>query len=140
MKAYDLVIDHATLLTMDADNTVIRDGIIGIKNGVITLLEEARKGVSYPADEYIDAQGMVAFPGFINTHVHCFQSLLKGLGADLPLIGWLNSSVQPFGVRVTRRQQELAARIACLEALKSGCTTLCEFFTPTRIRNLPMYA
>ena len=128
MKAYDLVIDHATLLTMDADNTVIRDGIIGIKNGVITLLEEARKGVSYPADEYIDAQGMVAFPGFINTHVHCFQSLLKGLGADLPLIGWLNSSVQPFGVRVTRRQQELAARIACLEALKSGCTTLCEFF------------
>lgn len=51
MKVYDLVIDHATLLTMDADNTVIRDGIIGIKNGVITLLEKDRKGVSYPADE-----------------------------------------------------------------------------------------
>ncbi|RAP44385.1 MAG: hypothetical protein BZ136_08850 [Methanosphaera sp. rholeuAM74] len=36
--------------------------------------------------------------------------------------------MQPFGVRVTHKQQELAALIACLEALRSGCTTFCEFF------------
>lgn len=70
----------------------------------------------------------MALPGFINTHTHCFQSLLKGLGADLPLIQWLNSSVQPFGVRVSHRQQELATLVTCLEALKCGCTILCEFF------------
>lgn len=128
MKTYDLIIENAAIITADADHTILTNGMIGIKNGMITLLEEQTPESSYQAEECIDARGMIALPGFVNTHVHCFQSLLKGLGADLPLIGWLNSSVQPFGVRVTHRQQELATLIACLESLKSGCTTLCEFF------------
>ena len=128
MKNYDLVIENATIVTMDADETVIENGIIGIRNGTIVFLEKQTSEFSCQAKKRIDARGMTAFPGFVNTHVHCFQSLLKGLGADRPLINWLNSSVQPFGVRVTHRQQELAALLACLEALKSGCTTLCEFF------------
>jgi 5-methylthioadenosine/S-adenosylhomocysteine deaminase len=128
MEKYDLIIENAAVLTMNADDTIIEDGIIAIKNGSISLIEKQNPKIHYQADERIDAKGMTALPGFVNTHVHCFQSLLKGLGADLSLIQWLNSSVQPFGVRVTQRQQELAALIACLEALKSGCTTLCEFF------------
>ena len=114
MKTYDLLIEHAKALTMDAEGAVVDDCVIGIENGAITLLEKWRPDASRQACERIDARGMLAFPGFVNTHVHCFQSLLKGLGADQPLIGWLNSSVQPFGVRVTHRQQELATLVACL--------------------------
>ena len=125
---YDLIIENTAILTMDASGSVIKNGTIGVMNGNISLVEEQRSNNNYQAKKRIDARGLTALPGFVNTHVHCFQSLLKGLGADLPLIGWLNSSVQPFGVRVTHRQQELAALVACLEALKSGCTTLCEFF------------
>lgn len=128
MKNYDLLIENVNILTIDANDTVIESGVIGIENGTITLLEKQAPGIRRYAASRINGRGMYALPGFINTHVHCFQSLLKGVGADLPLIGWLNSSVQPFGVQVTPRQQELAALVACLEALKSGTTTLCEFF------------
>lgn len=134
MHTYDLLIKGAAILTMNAGNLLLEDGVIGVNDGAITLLEARRPLETQRPDDchrartVIDARGMVALPGFVNTHVHCFQSLLKGLGADLPLIRWLNSSVQPFGVRVTHRQQELATLLACLEALKSGCTTLCEFF------------
>ena len=128
MKRYDLVIENVTIVMMDANETIIENGIIGIVDGTISLIEKQIPNILYQARERIDAGGMLALPGFVNTHVHCFQSLLKGLGADRPLIGWLNSSVQPFGIKVTHRQQELATLIACLEALKSGCTTLCEFF------------
>lgn len=128
MHTYDLLVEGATILTMNTQNALVEDGVIGVEDGIITLLEPRRPNVHYNAGTVIDARGMVALPGFINTHVHCFQSLLKGRGADLPLIGWLNSSVQPFGVQVTHRQQELATLLACLEAIKSGCTTLCEFF------------
>lgn len=128
LNTYDVCIEKATIITMDAAGTVIEDGVIGVKDGSISLLEKRRPGTRYQAKETIDARGMLAFPGFVNTHAHCFQSLLKGLSADLPLIGWLNRSVQPFGVRVTRHQQKLATLIACLEAIKSGCTTFCEFF------------
>ena len=128
MEVFDLVIENAAIITMDAEKTIIENGIIGITDGAISLLEKQTPDLCFQAKKRIDARGMTAFPGFVNTHVHCFQSLLKGLGADRPLIGWLNSSVQPFGVRVSHRQQELASLVACLEALKSGCTTLCEFF------------
>ena len=128
MKDYDLVIENAAILTMDENKTIIDNGVIGVKNGVISLLEKQTPEFCCQAKKRIDARVMIALPGFVNTHVHCFQSLLKGLGADQPLISWLNSSVQPLGVRVTHRQQELATLVACIEALRSGCTTLCEFF------------
>lgn len=44
------------------------------------------------------------------------------------MIEWLNLSALPYGQIMTPRQHELAAKLACMEALKSGCTTLCEFF------------
>lgn len=36
--------------------------------------------------EAIDARGHVAPPSFLDVHTHCFQSLPKGLGTNLPLI------------------------------------------------------
>ena len=123
MNDFDLIIENADILTMDVNETIIQNGFIGVKDGAISLLEKQNPDHLYRAKNRIDARGMIALPGFVNTHVHCFQSLLKGLGADRPLISWLNSSVQPFGVRVTHRQQELATLVACLEAIKSGCTT-----------------
>ena len=38
MKNYDLVIENVNVLTMDADDNVIVDGVIGIKDGVISFL------------------------------------------------------------------------------------------------------
>lgn len=32
METYHLIIENATIFTADADNTVITDGVIGIKN------------------------------------------------------------------------------------------------------------
>ena len=43
---------------------------------------------------------MVIFPGFIDTHIHIFQSFLKGLGADYELIEWLNLSALPYGGKI----------------------------------------
>ena len=39
MKAYDLVIENAAIYTMDANKTMIENGIIGVKDGTISLLE-----------------------------------------------------------------------------------------------------
>ena len=116
------------IYTMDQEQRVINRGSLAVRGDTIARIERGDCSESYDADQVIDAEGMILFPGFINTHIHIFQSFLKGLGADHRLIEWLNLSALPYGQIMTPRQHELAAKLACMEALKSGCTTLCEFF------------
>ena len=40
MNGYDLLIENATVLTMDAESTVLRDHSIGIKDGAVSFLGE----------------------------------------------------------------------------------------------------
>ena len=127
-EKYDLIIRNATIYTMDQDRRVINRGSLAVRGDRIASIGQEDLAGLYPAGQVIDADGMILLPGFINTHIHIFQSFLKGLGADHRLIEWLNLSALPFGKIMTPRQHELAARLACMEALKSGCTTLCEFF------------
>ena len=127
-EQYELIIRNATIYTMDRGQRVFNRGSLAIKGDRIARIEQADLAKSHSSGQVIDADGMILFPGFINTHIHIFQSFLKGLGADHRLIEWLNLSALPYGRIMTPRQHELAARLACMEALKSGCTTLCEFF------------
>ena len=127
-EKYDLIIRNATICTMDHDGRVIDRGSLAVRGDRIARIGQEDLTGSCSAGQVIDADGMILFPGFIDTHIHIFQSFLKGLGADHRLIEWLNLSALPYGRIMTPRQHELAARLACMEALKSGCTTICEFF------------
>ena len=128
MNTYDLVIRNANIHSMDDENRVIDRGTVAIQGDRIAWIGEGELPDDTHAIREIDAEGMILLPGFINTHIHIFQSFLKGLGADHRLIEWLNLSALPYGRIMSPRQHELAARLACMEALKSGCTSICEFF------------
>ena len=128
MKPYDLIIRNATIQTMDECNRVIDHGTVAIRGDMIAWLGPGDPPDNVQALQEIDADGMILLPGFVDTHIHIFQSFLKGLGADHRLIEWLNLSALPYGRIMTPRQHRLAAQLACMEALKSGCTSICEFF------------
>ena len=119
-EKYDLIIRNAKIYTMDRDRHVIDRGSLAVRGDRIAGIEQTDLAESASAVQILDAGGMILFPGFINTHIHIFQSFLKGLGADHRLIEWLNLSALPFGRIMPPRQHELAARLACMEALKSG--------------------
>ena len=125
---YDLIIRNAAIHTMDRDRRVITRGSLAVKGDRIAKIEQGDLPEQDAAVQVIDADGMILLPGFIDTHIHIFQSFLKGMGADHRLIEWLNLSALPYGTVMTPRQHELAAKLACMEALKSGCTAICEFF------------
>lgn len=127
MNTYDLVIRNAMIHTMDRDKRVINRGNVAVQGDRIAWVREDLPDCCRGIQE-IDADGMILFPGFIDTHIHIFQSFLKGLGADHRLIEWLNLSALPYGKVMTPLQHKLAAQLACMEALKSGCTSICEFF------------
>ncbi|RPH45571.1 MAG: amidohydrolase [Burkholderiales bacterium] len=82
-----------------------------------------------PDERTIDAAGCLVQPGWVNTHHHLFQSLLKGVpeGIDLPLVPWL--SAVPVAYRRYFDHEaalRVAARVGLVELLLSGCTTVAD--------------
>lgn len=130
ITCYDLILKNATIITMDKKDEIIVNGILGIKDGAIELLAQKEKVNldSINTDKEIDLEGKYIFPGLINTHSHAFQILLKGIGADLKLMDWVMAVVAPYGDKITREINYLAAQLMALESLQSGCTTVADFF------------
>jgi 8-oxoguanine deaminase len=76
-------------------------------------------------ERVIDASSCVVYPGWINTHHHLFQNLLKavpsGINADLQ--EWLAAVPYPRLARFTPELARVAARLGMAELLLSGVTT-----------------
>ena len=93
------------------------------------LIEAIGALTPLPGERVIDASGCVIYPGWINTHHHLFQSLLKGIpaGINLALVPWL--AAVPVAYRRHFDHEEalrLAARVGLVELLLSGCTTVAD--------------
>jgi 5-methylthioadenosine/S-adenosylhomocysteine deaminase len=75
----------------------------------------------------IDCTDSIIIPGLVNTHTHLFQTLLKGLGDDLPLRKWFACMTAPAAVHLTHNDAYVGALQGCIESLRSGVTTLVDF-------------
>ena len=99
---------------------------VRVQGGVITAIGTLQPE---PGERVIDAAGCVIYPGWVNTHHHLFQSLLKGIpaGIDLPLVGWL--AAVPVAYRRFFDHEaalRVAVRVGLVELMLSGCTTVCD--------------
>lgn len=81
-----------------------------------------------PGETVLDATDCVIYPGWVNTHHHLFQSLLKGIpaGLDLQLVPWLNAVPVAHRRFVTEDMLRTAARVGIAEMVLSGCTTIAD--------------
>jgi len=76
-----------------------------------------------------DASGCLLAPGWVNTHHHLFQSLLKGIPAGLnaALADWLSAVPVRFRRAFDHEAVfRLAVRVGLSELLLSGCTTVAD--------------
>jgi cytosine/adenosine deaminase-related metal-dependent hydrolase len=97
-----------------------------IRGGVIT---DVGVLVPAPGERVLDAAGCVIYPGWVNTHHHLFQSLLKGIpgGIDLPLVPWLTAVPVPYRRFFDREEAlRIAARVGLVELALSGCSTVAD--------------
>ncbi len=76
----------------------------------------------------IDWSRRALVPGTINTHNHSFQSLLRGIGDDLPFLEWRDQALYRYSPRLTADDMATAALFAFGEMLLHGVTTVCDFY------------
>ncbi|MCF8145936.1 MAG: amidohydrolase [Deltaproteobacteria bacterium] len=127
MGSYDIIIRNGSILTMDADNSVIEDGRVYINGDTIVRVGHCDDEAS-DAKKTIDAQGGLILPGLINGHTHAAMSLFRGLADDLPLMEWLNHYIFPAEKRIDARFVYTGTLLACAEMILSGATTFCDMY------------
>jgi atrazine chlorohydrolase/5-methylthioadenosine/S-adenosylhomocysteine deaminase/melamine deaminase len=124
MSELDLLITNAYVVSMDPDRRVLRDGAIAIREDRIEAVGTMAELGERPAARVIDAGGKVALPGFVNSHTHATHNLQRGGPSDdRVLYDWLVNSLNPSMKAYRRDDVRLAARLYCLEAIRSGITT-----------------
>lgn len=81
-----------------------------------------------PGEAVFDASDCIVVPGWVNTHHHFFQSLLKAVpgGLDQPLHAWSPAVPGRFRGAFGPDDFRLAVRIALAELVLSGTTTVAD--------------
>ncbi len=130
------MIDHllinAIIVTVNKEREILYHGALAIEGNNIADLGESEALVrKYPdAKKITDLNGKIIFPGFINTHNHLFQTLLKGLGDDMVLKDWLATMTFPAATNLTQDDCYQAAMLGCMEGIHSGITTMLDYMYP----------
>ncbi|HEX4454238.1 MAG TPA: amidohydrolase family protein [Kofleriaceae bacterium] len=121
-------------VVITADRALV-DG--GARGPTAVLAEDgAIVAVGDPADiaplaaqaRRIDWSHRAMVPGTINTHNHSFQSLLRGIGDDLPFLEWRDRALYRYSPRLSADDMATAALFAFGEMLLHGVTTVCDFY------------
>jgi 5-methylthioadenosine/S-adenosylhomocysteine deaminase len=121
------VITGATVITMDPTRRVVVDGAIAFTDTILAVGTSAEVTAAFPDATVVHRPDSVLLPGFVNTHTHLFQTLLKGLGDDRILSDWMTTMTGPSAAHLTPEDAYAAALHGCAEALTTGTTTVLDF-------------
>ncbi|MGY1638873.1 amidohydrolase family protein [Geodermatophilus sp. SYSU D00742] len=121
------VLSGGTVVTMDGERRVLHDGAVAFSDELLAVGPAAEVRAAHPGADVVDCAGRLVLPGFVNTHTHLFQTLLKGLGDDRVLSDWFLTMTGPSAVELTPEDCYAGALHGCAEALTTGTTTLLDF-------------
>src|SRR5215831_8660204 len=127
-----LIQNASLVLTMDP--TLGAGGILGqLENADVLIVGDqiAAVGVNLSAPSgvnVIDGRGMIVMPGFVDTHDHLWQCLIRGCATDASLFGWLGRCVFPLSTSPINEADGYAGtRLAATGLINTGVTTVVDW-------------
>ncbi|HKN99803.1 MAG TPA: amidohydrolase family protein [Pseudonocardiaceae bacterium] len=117
-----VVITGATVVSMDDEIGVLRDADIVVDDGVIQSV-----GPRAEHADAVDATGFIAVPGFVNAHLHTWQTALRGIASNWTLLEyfrWTHAGLATFFTPDDIHHGTLAG---ALNQLNCGTTTLADW-------------
>jgi 5-methylthioadenosine/S-adenosylhomocysteine deaminase len=122
-------------LVIIADRALLGDGTsrgptaVHARDGeIIAVGEPAQITARAAGVPRLDWSRRALVPGTVNTHNHSFQSLLRGIGDDLPFLEWRDRALYRYSPALGADAMATAALFAFGEMLLHGVTTVCDFY------------
>ncbi|MCZ4254207.1 amidohydrolase family protein [Sulfitobacter sp. G21635-S1] len=115
------LIRNAHIISIDPEVGVIPRGDILIEGSKIAAIGT---DLSVSDAEIIDGEGRIAIPGFIDTHRHTWQALLRASGADWTLAQYFAGVRGVMGTLYTPDDMKIGNHLGAIAALDAGITTL----------------
>ena len=120
------LIRNSTVVTGNLNRLILYKSAIFIQNGIIQDIGDSDLlEAKYPSLATIEGVGKVIFPGLINCHTHLLATADKGVLEDFGFPTTLKFPTTGRGL-LNEDERNVFAKLACIEAIKSGTTTLLE--------------
>ncbi len=120
-----ILIQNGSVVTINDAQQVHRTGYVFIENDLITAVGAGDAPTQLQnADTVIDATLMAVMPGMVNAHTHLFQTFIRGLADDKPLLEWLKTAIWPVAQSLTEEEAYVAAMIGMVENIRGGATSI----------------
>jgi len=114
----DFVIRSGYVMTMDPALGDMPRADVHVKDGAIVAVGS---GLKAGGAEAIDGRDMIVLPGFVDTHWHMWNTLLRSMAGDKRELGYF-PTVATLGKLFTPDDMYQGTRLAAVEALYSGFT------------------
>jgi cytosine/adenosine deaminase-related metal-dependent hydrolase/ribose/xylose/arabinose/galactoside ABC-type transport system permease subunit len=121
------LIRGGTLLTLEAGNGLLPVGDVLIEGEKIV---EIGPDLGSADAEVIDATGMIVMPGFVDTHRHIWEGLLRNIGTDVPLEGrssYITHVLHKLAPAYRPEDAYAGNLVSALGAIDAGITTLLDW-------------
>jgi 5-methylthioadenosine/S-adenosylhomocysteine deaminase len=115
-----LLIRGATIVTVDAANTVLADADLAIAGDRIVGIGSAPDG--FVPDRVLDGRNRIVLPGLINTHTHLSMTLMRNYADDLAFWPWLLERIKPLEDHLQPDDVRIGARLGIAELIRGGTT------------------
>ncbi len=121
----DILIQNATILTLNDNSEIIYNGWIAIKGEEIIEIGEKRN--NYKSKKIIDAKGKVVMPGLVNTHTHVAMAPFRGIDDKSKFVEWL-VNINKFEEIITEEDVYWSSLFSEIEMIQSGTTTFNDMY------------
>lgn len=122
-----MIINALHFYTMEGEGVGYKTGVSMIVDGgkIIDILDVEIAESAYKADEILNLNHHAVLPGFIDAHMHTGDNIMRGLAQDTK--NWMLYGLQPFDNVVTENERDEGSKLAIIEAIKAGTTTLGDY-------------
>ncbi len=120
-----ILIRGGAIISMDKRVRDLPRGDLLIENDKIAAV--ARRIDAPAGAEVIDATDMIVLPGFVNAHLHTWQSGLRGIGGDWAVPQYMSSMHRGLAMHFRPEDIYIANLMGALTSINSGITTLVDW-------------